>query len=82
MPQDQLAKPDVVLDAPGLACVTLTPLIKQQISEMPSGSLLEVRTDDPSAREGVPAWSRLTGNPLVQTVEEDARHTTFLIRRK
>jgi TusA-related sulfurtransferase len=73
---------DAVLDAPGLACATLTPLIQTTIRDMVSSGVLEVRSDDPAARLGVPAWSRLTGNTLLQTVEEDALHTHFYIRKK
>ena len=50
--------PKAVLDAPGQSCALLTPLIKQEIAKLESGDVLEVRSDDPAAREGVPAWSR------------------------
>jgi hypothetical protein len=33
-------------------------------------------------RLGVPAWSRLTGNELLHTVEEDAQRTRFYILKK
>ena len=71
--------PTQVLDAPGLACISLTPLIKQTISQLASGDVLEVRTDDPAAREGVPAWCRLTKNPLLSSIENDSTSTTFSI---
>lgn len=58
-----------VLDAPGVACVNLTPLIAGVMRELPTGALLEIRTDDPAARVGLPAWCRLTGNRLQGTVE-------------
>lgn len=74
--------PDAVLDAPGSSCASLTPLIRARIRELASGQLLEVRSDDPAAREGVPAWSRLTGNPLEAVVEDDAERTRFYLRRK
>ena len=61
-----------VLNADGATCATLTPLIRARMRELESGSVLEVRTDDPAAREGVSAWSRLTGNELLATVEDDA----------
>jgi len=77
-----LPKPFEVLDAPGQACTTLTPLIKQRMNSAPSGAVLEVRTDDPAARDAIPAWSRLTGNPLLATIKEDDERTTFLIRKK
>jgi TusA-related sulfurtransferase len=71
-----------VLEADGATCATLTPLIRARMRELESGSVLEVRTDDPSAREGVPAWSRLTGNELLATVEEEDGHTRFYLRKK
>ncbi|KAA0235346.1 MAG: hypothetical protein JJLCMIEE_01700 [Acidimicrobiales bacterium] len=61
--------PDRVLDAPGVACVDLTPLIAGVMRELPPGALLEVRSDDPAARMGMPAWCRLTSNPLHRSVE-------------
>jgi TusA-related sulfurtransferase len=73
---------DATLDAPGMACANLTPAIKVRLTELTSGQVLEVRSDDPAAREGVPAWSRLTGNPLIATAEDDATQTRFFIRRK
>lgn len=73
---------DVVLDAAGATCATLTPLIKAKMRELASGQVLEVRTDEPDAREGVPAWSRLTGNALLATIEEDARQIRFYLRKK
>jgi TusA-related sulfurtransferase len=75
-------KPDQILDVPGAACALLTPLIKQALLEMPSGALLQVNSDDPAAREGVPAWSRLTGNSLLKTENIDNRKTTFIIQKK
>ena len=61
--------PDRMLDAPGIACASLTPLVSSVMTELPPGALLEVRTDDPAARMGLPAWCRLTQNPLQGTVE-------------
>jgi len=73
---------DAVLDAPGSSCAALTPRIKARIRALASGQVLEVRSDDPAARVGVPAWSRLTGNPLEAVVEDDAERTRFYLRRK
>ena len=75
-------KPDAVLDAEGATCATITPMTKAKISELVSGAILEVRSDDPAAREGMPAWSRLTGNELLATVEEDTNRTRFYLRKK
>jgi len=72
----------ILLDGTGAACAVLTPLIHRQMRQLTSGDLLEVECDDPAAREGVPAWTRLTGHLLVQTDVLDDRHTRFLIRKK
>ena len=82
MTDSNAPKVDAVLDALGSSCASLTPLIRARIRELASGQLLEVRSDDPAAREGVPAWSRLTGNPLEAVVEDDAERTRFYLRRK
>lgn len=75
-------KPDAVLDAAGATCATITPMTKAKISELVSGAVLEVRSDDPAAREGMPAWSRLTGNDLLAVVVDDAIRTRFYLRKK
>jgi TusA-related sulfurtransferase len=80
--QDTPAPADATLDATGASCATLTPLIRAKIRDLAGGAVLEVRTDDPSARVDVPAWSRLTGNALLAAVEEDAAHTRFYLRKK
>ncbi len=71
-----------VLEAEGASCAILTPLIRSRIRGLESGSVLEIRTDDPTARTDIPAWSRLTNNELVAIVEDDADHTRFFLRKK
>jgi tRNA 2-thiouridine synthesizing protein A len=73
--------PDEFLDAAGEACGTVTPVIKQSLSTLQPGQVLEVLTHDPATRAGVPAWCRLTGHVLVETRVEEGRRTRFWIRR-
>ena len=73
---------DDVLFADGESCSTLTPLIKARMRQMASGQVLEVRTDDPSALDGIPAWSRLTGEDLLDISEEEGQPTRFYLRKK
>jgi len=76
------------LDAPGLACIDLTPLIAKAMRDLQLGEVLAVHTDDPAARLGVPAWCRLTGNRLVQTsadrahTDQPTTQTTFHIAKR
>lgn len=72
---------DQVLEAYGCTCGTLEPLMAARLRSMETGQLLEVRGDQPELRLGVPAWSRLSGNSLVHTIEDEER-TRFFLRRK
>ncbi len=79
---NELPVPEAVLDAPGASCAYLTPLIKEHLSVLARGEVLEVLSDDPASREGVPAWSRLTGNELIASVTDGERNTRFFLRKK
>jgi TusA-related sulfurtransferase len=87
-PEGELPIPDALLEvntkgpSGGFVCATLTPTIKLKLRELEGGQVLEVRVDDPSARLDVPAWSRMSGNELIATVEEDAERTRFYLRKK
>jgi len=49
---------------------------------MEGGEVLEVFSDDPASREGVPAWCRLTGHSLMETKEINQTETLFYIQKK
>ena len=70
------------LDAPGHACINLTPLINQAMTSLKAEEILKVFNDDPASRIGVPAWCRLTGNTLVEVKELDTAQTEFYIKKK
>ena len=68
------------VDARGLSCPM--PIVKtaQQMKAVASGALVEVLATDPGSVKDFAAWSRSTGNALVeQTVENGVYH--FVIRR-
>lgn len=73
---------DVRMDLVGHACATLTPLIASQMRQLRTGEVLEVISDDPTARSGLASWSRLTGNPIVAIVEDGPGTTRYYLRRK
>ena len=72
----------VVVDGYGQSCGTPEPVMKAGMRALASGQVLEVRADDPVARLGVPAWSRLAGHTLLKTIEEDSRRTRFFLRKR
>ena len=73
---------DVRMDLVGQACATLTPIIASRMRLLESGQVLEVVSDDPTARSGLASWSRLTGNPILAIVEGGSGQTRYYLRRK
>jgi tRNA 2-thiouridine synthesizing protein A len=70
-----------LVDARGLACPM--PIVKtaQAIKAVPSGTLVEVLATDPGSTKDFVAWSRTTGNELLEQSVEDGVYR-FLLRRK
>lgn len=73
---------DVLMDLVGQSCSTLTPIIAARMRQLPSGQILEIISDDPTARSGLASWSRLTGNPLIAIVEDGPGRTHYYLQRK
>lgn len=69
------------LDAKGLKCPM--PIVKtaQAIKTVASGELLEVLTTDPGAVADFAAWSRATGNTLVEQGLAEGVYR-FVLRKK
>jgi tRNA 2-thiouridine synthesizing protein A len=69
------------VDARGLSCPM--PIVKtaQAMKSISSGSLLEVLATDPGSVKDFEAWSRTTGNELVERYVEGAVYR-FVLRRK
>jgi len=76
-----LTEIDQLVDARGLACPM--PIVKtaQAIKAMASGQVLEVLATDPGAVKDFAAWSKATGNQIIES-NEDAGTYRFLIVRK
>jgi TusA-related sulfurtransferase len=77
-----LPQPDEIFEAYGQTCVALEPLIKLRMRALTSGQVLQVKCNDPTARLGVPAWSRLSGNSLLATADEGEGRISFFLRKK
>ena len=71
---------DKVLDARGLACPM--PIVKtaQAMKTMASGETLEVLATDPGSVKDFAAWSRTTGNTLLES-SSDAAIYRFVLRK-
>lgn len=61
----------IELDARRLLCPL--PVIKTQnkVAELSSGDLLKVICTDPGALSDIPAWARIHGHEIVESIEAD-----------
>jgi TusA-related sulfurtransferase len=71
------------LEAYGLTCGSLEPLIAQRLRALAPGDVLEVRSDMAEAADGIGAWVWLTGHTLV-AIEKDepAPRARYYVRKK
>jgi tRNA 2-thiouridine synthesizing protein A len=69
------------LDAKGLSCPL--PIVKtaQNMKELASGQLLEVLATDPGSVKDFAAWSKSTGNDIVEQ-GQDGTVFRFVLRKK
>jgi TusA-related sulfurtransferase len=69
------------VDARGLSCPMPIVRTAQAMKSLPSGALVEVLATDPGSVKDFAAWSRATGNELLESTTDDAIYR-FVIRRK
>lgn len=69
-------------DVTGTTCAVLTPAIKAKLRELEAGQVLEVRVDDPSAREDITVWCRLAGHDLLNVVDEMPHYMRYFLGKK
>jgi TusA-related sulfurtransferase len=71
------------LEAYGLTCGGLEPLIAQRLRALAPGDVLEIRSDMEEAAEGIGAWVWLTGHALVAIQkDEPAPRARYYVRKK
>ena len=68
------------VDAKGLSCPM--PIVKtaQAVKTVPAGELIEVLATDPGSVKDFAAWTRSTGNSIVEQTEDDGVYR-FVIKR-
>ena len=78
---ENLLKPDREVDARGLNCPLPILRTKKALNDMQSGQLIRVTATDPASVRDFEAFSRQTGNALVDRGESDGVFW-FVLRRK
>jgi TusA-related sulfurtransferase len=75
--------PAATVDASGLTCGGLEPLIARHLRAVAPGEIVEIRSDRAEAADGIRAWVRLAGHTLVTVENDDASpQTRYFVRRK
>jgi len=71
---------DELVDARGLSCPM--PIVKTAtlVRTLASGKVIEVLATDPGSVKDFEAWSRSTGNELIESTQEESVYR-FLIRK-
>jgi tRNA 2-thiouridine synthesizing protein A len=72
---------DMELDCRGMACPIPILKTKKAIDSMGSGQVLKMISTDPGSVNDVNAWSRRTGNPLVDSDQSDSEYTFYLQKK-
>ncbi len=71
---------DKVLDAKGLNCPLPIRQAKKALKDVPGGGTLEILSTDPGSLADFQAFSRITGNQLLEHSEEGGVYR-FLIQK-
>lgn len=74
-------KHDILLDTKGLQCPRPLLKAKQVLESMEPGKILEVVANDPSTKTTFPAYTKRSGDDLLN-IREDGGIIHFFIRKK
>jgi tRNA 2-thiouridine synthesizing protein A len=64
---------DVEIDSSGLNCPLPVLKARKALSEMNSGQRLHLIATDPGANKDIPAFCKMTGNPLLNAEEAEGK---------
>lgn len=72
---------DRELDARGLSCPLPILKTKKSLSDLASGQVLKVIATDPGSVKDMQAFSKQTGNPLLESTQQDKDYVFFLKKK-
>ena len=72
---------DRELDARGLSCPLPILKTKKSLNDLTSGQVLKVIATDPGSVKDMQAFSKQTGNPLLESEQQDKDYV-FYLRKK
>ena len=71
-------QPDDVLDCSGLSCPMPILKTKKAIDKLTPGQVLQMIATDPGSKPDIDAWTRKTGNELVEYQQDGNKHIFFI----
>jgi TusA-related sulfurtransferase len=79
----EMPAPAAILEADGLTCGILEPLLATHLRRLAPGEVLEIRSDRTEAADGIGAWVWLTGHTLVAIEHDPRQHRgRYFVRKK
>lgn len=72
---------DMELDCRGMSCPIPILKTKKAIDTMGSGQVLKMISTDPGSVNDINAWSKRTGNPLIDSDQSDKEYTFYLQKK-
>jgi len=66
------------IDCRRLLCPLPVIRVQDRVEELPPGTLVEAVCSDPGALQDIPAWCRLNGHEVVDTVSTSDAHFVIL----
>lgn len=71
-----------ILEAFGLTCGELEPLMAGRLRRLAPGEVLEIRSDQPEVADGIKSWVWLAGHALIAVEPSDPPNVRYYVRKK
>ncbi|NUQ34804.1 MAG: OsmC family protein [Planctomycetaceae bacterium] len=81
--KNSLPQADATIDGGDLDCGSgLLLMIRNAMTPIPAGGVLEIRSREISVKEDLPAWCRMVGHTLVSESPAPNKYTHYFVRKK
>ena len=77
-----MTEADEVIDTTGLSCPLPVLKSKKALKGLEVGKVLKIISSDVGSKKDIPAWSRVTGQELLEETEEDGKYIFFVKKLK
>jgi len=77
-----MTEADEVIDTTGLSCPLPVLKSKKALKGFEVGKILKIISSDAGSKKDIPAWSRVTGQELIEESEEGGKYIFFVKKLK